>query len=820
MRQPLYTSRESNTPVGIISSTIKKINVTHNGSSNRDTSSSESTIVEATTSSARIANNPLLKLQQLQQQRNQQKPSAATNPESDSNTSTNLVQSKENDKVPSKQETESEKGDKGDKVYDDELEEYEDEEYENENDAETAAGYEEEGEETDNGTRKIEEKTENKPVILTSNFFLPAATTTPATDAEKPINDETIENDPPVVDSEKSIEIATESDEAQAKPAKEPIVGVTDAGTEKKEKSKETVEKTSLPSADVEYEYEYEYEDETTTPRIVAPTTKSSITGVSPKQENPIEETTAPATDADYYETTTVAPNVSNNGELNQASESEAIPTASPDPNEIDANSTENYVVVASVQTSRSISGARFLPFPQVEQEEKKQSLADLEKDDAEALAENDGEHSVSSDDPAEDLSIYGENNENAAPTLTTARPEETTITSNENASTQEMVTDKLAEIATSPKVHKWSSVSEKLAHLHEKIDNVEVTTKGVPVVIRKFMPRTTKIPHKSDGNSAKVENNNQQTDESSANLPPGFKFRPNSSYKNNKITTTTSTTTSTTTEANTPEPETVQGAPLVEIKNKIQFKEIALEDLLPKDYKPSSETDSSEADDILAKLLPSNFKKSVQSTTKSSVRLSTVTEDVSKFLPPGFKSRESTSKRPISDVTIVDDIGKFLPPGFKLPKSGKSTTTAPKVATILDDISKFLPPGFKVPKSPASDSTTELPKSAFSDDISKFLPGGFKLNATDGESTSSAGSKIKFETPDISSLLPTGFSLNKSAALAEPPSSSPSPSFKIVFPKGIGKRPGSGRVTTPRPAHVEGPAPPGITIRKGLPTR
>ena len=40
---------------------------------------------------------------------------------------------------------------------------------------------------------------------------------------------------------------------------------------------------------------------------------------------------------------------------------------------------TESWVVVASVQTSRSVSGARFLPFPQVEQEEKKQPLAELE---------------------------------------------------------------------------------------------------------------------------------------------------------------------------------------------------------------------------------------------------------------------------------------------------------------------------------------------------------------------------------------------------------------------------------------------------------
>lgn len=810
LRQPLYTSRESNTPIGVVNSTIKKINVTHNGSSNRDTSSSESSIIEATTSSTRTVNNPLLKLQQLQQQRNQQKEATGALTDPDTNTNTNLVHSKENDKVVAKQDSESEKGEK---LYDDELEEYEDEDYENENDADAAAGYEEERERVDEVSQRNEDKSENKPVILTSNFFLPATTTTPTADVAEPINEEKIENESPVVVTEKSINAAGESDtkDAEAKTqAKKPIDDVADAVAEEKEKAKKTVEMASIPSADVEYEYEYEYEDETTTPQIVAPTTKSSITSAATKKATSIEETTAPATDIDYYETTTVASSILHNGEVNRSGET--IPTASPDPNEIDANSTESYVVVASVQTSRSISGARFLPFPQVEQEEKKQSLADLEKDDVNATAENDN---LSSDDLTDDLAIYGENNENDTATLTTARPEETTITSNENGTTREAITDKVPDIVPSSKLHKLSSVSEKLAHLHDKIDNVEVTTRGVPVVIRKFMPRTTKAPHKSDVIGAKNENNAQQNDESSANLPPGFKFRANSSYKNGKITTST---TSTTTEPNTDEPETIQGAPIVEVKNKIQFKEIALDDLLPKDYKssPAAAADSSDADDILAKLLPDSYKKMLHATTKAPLRFSTVTEDVSKFLPPGFKSRESTSKRPLSDITIVDDFSKFLPPGFKLPKTTKSTTAAPKIS----DDSKLLPPGFKASAPSSSDSKAESPKILFSDDISKFLPPGFKLNGTDNNGAPNVETKIKLNTADISSFLPPGFSLNKSAATSEAPSSSASPSFKIVFPKGIGKRPGSGRATTPRPLHVEGPPRPGITIRKGLPIR
>lgn len=825
----MYTSRESIAPIAVINTTNKKINVTHNGSSNRDANSSESSIVEATTLPPRVVNHPLLKLQQLQQQRSQLK--QGTVAVADTNTNTNLVQSKENDKETTKQHIENEKGEK---LYDEGLEEYEDEieEYDNENDPiidEHGAGFGGERDEAGEVIEKNDDKSENKPVILTSNFFLPAATTTPAADATKTIAEEQIENESQVVDNEKSTEIEGEIDaeDIQAKTPQQPIV-------ENVEKSKKTVEAASNPATDIEYEYEYEYDDETTTPQIIASTTKSSVTGVATRHEIPVEEITVPATDADYETTTITSNNSSNdmivsvvttksviNGSTSTnteesvtkaaANESDTIPTASPDPNEIDANSTESYVVVASVQTSRSISGARFLPFPQVEQEEKKQSLADLEKDDADANLEMDGERSVSSSDQAEDSALY-ENAENDSATLTTARPEETTIATHENVSTQEMATDRISDIATSPKGHKWSSVSEKLAHLHDKIDNVEVTTKGVPVIIRKFMPRTTKMPHKSEAVVAKVEKNAPQNDEMGALLPPGFKFRPHSSYKNGKITTTT--------ELNTPEVENSElindELPVIEIKNRIQFKEIALADLLPKDYKSPPGGDSSDADDILAMLLPNNYKKSMQSTTKSSVRSSTVTEE-SVFLPPGFKSHESTSKQPSSDATIVDDISKFLPPGFKLP-ARSSTTPSSKPATILDDISKFLPPGFKPPTTTPSNTKSESPHIPLSDNIGKFLPPGFNSGAATSENTSNGGSKMKMNSVDISSLLPPGFNLNKLATATVPPSS-PSPSFKIVFPKGIGKRPG-GRVTTPRPSHAGGPTQPSITIRKGLPTR
>lgn len=803
-RQPLYSSRESNTPIDVVNPTVKKINVTHNGSANRDASSSEAAVVETTTTSTRIVNNPLLKLQQLQQQRNQVKQVTAPKiNETDKNTSTNLVQSKESDKTLKKAESEND-----DKVYDDELEEYDDEDYENGNDASPVAGYEEERTNVSSDrTPKSETKSENEPVILTSNFYLPGKTTTPlpssleAIDESSPQTEEKIENVSQAIDEPKQNDSKSSPDKIDVplNDDKEPL-------NEEKEKFHKIVETSSTSPADVEYEYEYEYEDETTTPQIVAPTTKSSATSAAAKQENATDETSA--TDSDYYETTTVASINANISDpiQNGDTDAESIPTASPDPNEIDSNSTESYVVVASVQTSRSISGARFLPFPQVEQEEKKQSLADLEKSEDDEDEELESIEQINGDQ-ADDLNIHGDYIENTTATLTTAHPEETTNSSNENGTTQETSTDKAS---TSTKVHRLSSVSEKLAHLHEKIDNVELTTKGVPVVIRKFMPRTTKYPQKSDTvKSTKSENAPQQNDEQSAQLPPGFKFRPNSSYKNGKIVSTT------TSEPISVPQETESIIP--EIKKKIQFKEIAIEDLLPKDYKPLTEIDTPDEDDLLAKLLPKDFKQQIQATTKAPLRLSTVTEDVSKFLPPGFsKSKENTSKRPFSDVTILDDISKLLPPGFKLPKTTKSTTAAPKPATILDDISKFLPPGFELPTPTSKPATPNL---SFNDDLSQFLPPDFKLNASENEDSSSIENTPKFNTTDISSLLPPGFSLNQTET-ADTPTTSAAPSFKVVFPKGLPKRPGFGRVTTPKPSHIEGPPPPNITIRKGLPTR
>ena len=139
-------------------------------------------------------------------------------------------------------------------------------------------------------------------------------------------------------------------------------------------------------------------------------------------------------------------------------------------------------------------------------------------------------------------------------------------------------------------------------------------------------------------------------------------------------------------------------------------------------------------------------------------------TDDVSKFLPPGFKLEESTTTTTTDTSLIADilssieheDINKFLPNDFKPQESRpkpprlfnqdqtttksttKETSTESKLGNLfesvnLDDVSAFLPPGFKPTEEQESSSTTKpdfkLDISSLFDDIetdASLLPPGF----------------------------------------------------------------------------------------------
>lgn len=196
-----------------------------------------------------------------------------------------------------------------------------------------------------------EDNKEEAPVILHSNFYLPG-------------NNGDNEDDSDTVDP-------TQND------AKE----TTDSG--------------------YEYEYDYEdYEDQTTAvPAISSDVIQEavlddvSMTEEDAKNDEVVGEAVVSVvtTKSVINGSTSNPDNIFENAKTNDETEQR---TSTPDTESIN-NSTESWVVVASVQTSRSVSGARFLPFPQVEQEEKKQVLSELEEnmkdeDESDSLHDND----------------------------------------------------------------------------------------------------------------------------------------------------------------------------------------------------------------------------------------------------------------------------------------------------------------------------------------------------------------------------------------------------------------------------------------------
>ncbi len=374
-----------------------------------------------------------------------------------------------------------------------------------------------------------------------------------------------------------------------------------------------------------------------------------------------------------------------------------------------------------------------------------------------------------------------------------------------------------------------------------------DLTTTSLPVVIRKFSPRTspststtsttstTKAPEK------KISFESLAMDDLSAGLlPPGFKPR-NNSYRNKKITTTTTTTTSTL----RPTDDLGRSNNVSRsFKSNPSEQDLVLAALLPKDYKlnatpePILVTNKTKLSELLAKIQLEDEDPS-KKTTKS--QFVTVTENVNKFLPPGYKLRTTTPKMPAT-VRDAVDLSKFLPPGYKPPKEESTTKKPSAFIPVPDDISKFLPSGYKPPPG-ESIAPAVIP---ISDDVlSKLLPPGYKPPASekkpdlpkihkfsdDGSSKESNADSIldKIKFADVSALLPPGFKPDEDKAAEEAPTTTKptksSSGFKVVFPKSLLKRPAP-RVTTPKPVHsggsghAEGPEQKEVTIRKGFPSR
>ncbi|CAK1548293.1 unnamed protein product [Leptosia nina] len=440
----------------------------------------------------------------------------------------------------------------------------------------------------------------------------------------------------------------------------------------------------------------------------------------------------------------------------------------SEDPNNDTAVTTESWIVVASVQTSRSVSGARFLPFPTVEQEEKKQVITDDE--------EGEDEDDIVTENPRQDYANNSSSTENINDKLDSIQSELSSAVlsgsldkDNKNIellteSTSESSTSTTTTTTTPSSVNVFTLKSTQFTPITEKS-----SPEPLPVLIKKFTPRlassTTPKPKKKPSFVTIM-------DDLSGLLPPGFKSRH--SYKD-KRTSTTSTTTTTTTQKSTtiktsPSTESIiingtQGRSSgISSKNKV----IILDDksLLPKEYKPKERTH----EDL--------FKK-IQK------------DDLSNLLPPGYKPPETDSKDTVPQDLIEKvekiDITAFLPKGFKPNATQTVSTEKPK-------------------------TTVNIPIKAAPVDIAAFLPPGFKLNTSEAEEKPL--SKIKIA--HISNLLPPGYNVNNSEESSEPTTTQSSGSFKLVFPS----RPGGNSRKTTTQKTSRGPPPVTPKIQKGWPTR
>ncbi|CAF4784552.1 unnamed protein product [Pieris macdunnoughi] len=428
------------------------------------------------------------------------------------------------------------------------------------------------------------------------------------------------------------------------------------------------------------------------------------------------------------------------------------------------AITTESWIVVASVQTSRSVSGARFLPFPTVEQEEKKQVIEE-DQSEEDSVTENPKLESINSSSSTENINdkLDSIQSELSSAVLSGELDNENKNIELIKETTSESTTSTTTTTTTASPVNVFTLKSTQYTPITERS-----SPEPLPVLIKKFTPRisssTTPKPKKKPSFVTIM-------DDLSGLLPPGFKGRH--SYKDKRISTTAASTTTTqrTTTKNVEDSTEkliingTQGRSSgISSKNKV----IILDDksLLPKEYKPKER-----AQEDLLKKLPK--------------------DDLSQFLPPGYKPPASDTTKPdiLANVEKVD-ITALLPKGFKL------NTTSPVGTTTEKPKSKI-----------------NIPLNAAPIDLTALLPPGFKLNISEKETEPLK----KVVLADISNLLPPGFNLNSSEELPEPPTTKASGSFKLVFPSRPGGK--NSRKTTTQKSSI---GPPAVTpkIQKGWPTR
>lgn len=488
---------------------------------------------------------------------------------------------------------------------------------------------------------------------------------------------------------------------------------------------------------------------------------------------------------------------------------------------------TESWVIVASVQTSRSVSGARFLPGSVTQKESPKPlvsktvSVSEPNSDDKENTTNTNqvsSQNTLSGND-----SRIGLLDTSSEETHTKSSESLVPMISSSSAPSTESIIDKLDRVQselssgilsggfrpdgnklhlevlpemTSENATSTTSTSTSTASTTTTVTTTtttattttaEPTTVSPPVVIRKFNPsgrRTTVKPRPSPKATTSKKPSlldSIQFDELTGLLPPGFKPRGTFTPKKGITTTTESA-------------AEMQGDEPVKPSNnssRVGSGRSTDTSATPNKIKTAD----------ISSLLPTGFKRPSENTTTKPKGLESILskvkfQDVSALLPPGFKpsnsegSEETKSKEPKVPKIDFDFPSNLLPPGYK-PKAEETNSTKPEKLDFL----ALLPPGYKL--------TTEEPKEATTSVLDVILK------------------KVQFK--DVSALLPPGFKANEteSSAVAQgEDASTPGSTSKVVFPS----RPGGGRKAPSRgsssvkAAGGLGPVQP--KIQKGWPTR
>ncbi|XP_011872177.1 PREDICTED: endochitinase A-like, partial [Vollenhovia emeryi] len=211
------------------------------------------------------------------------------------------------------------------------------------------------------------------------------------------------------------------------------------------------------------------------------------------------------------------------------------------------------------------------------------------------------------------------------------------------------------------------------------------------------------------------------------------------------------------------------------------------------------------------------------------------------------IKTTSTTPRTKPKASTVVQDISAFLPPGFKLKKEDATVTESSLLSEILAkskfDISSLLPPGYDKKKaeeeSKSKDTTTTT-----------TTPTTTTTTATTAKSTGVSPEKIASSIQDlfasskldISALLPKDYDQRKKDLVpdnkatgdanseqkgtvteridAETSTTKKAGSLKIVFPSRPGGRKPIHKITTPQTPRGEAPGAVTPKIQKGWPTR